>query len=119
MKGRGRALGQAAVNVEDRGFQFGDGIYEVVYVMEQSQTRARWRRSCNRPQQIAIQNATVQSRQAMTEGSESAELDQAVLNRSYTKIVAPIDGVIGLGERSPNGQQVAPGQQLMVGCAAD
>ncbi|HEY1857204.1 aminotransferase class IV, partial [Acidocella sp.] len=32
--GRGRALGQAAVNVEDRGFQFGDGIYEVVYVRD-------------------------------------------------------------------------------------
>jgi D-alanine transaminase len=32
--GRGRALGQAAVNVEDRGFQFGDGIYEVVYVQD-------------------------------------------------------------------------------------
>ena len=29
-----RALGNASVNVQDRGFQFGDGIYEVVYVRD-------------------------------------------------------------------------------------
>src|ERR1700722_3063300 len=34
VNGRYLPLGQAAVNVEDRGFQFGDGIYEVVYVQE-------------------------------------------------------------------------------------
>jgi D-alanine transaminase len=34
VNGRYRALGQAAVNVEDRGLQFGDGIYEVVYVQD-------------------------------------------------------------------------------------
>ena len=34
VNGRYLALGQASVNVEDRGFQFGDGIYEVVYVQD-------------------------------------------------------------------------------------
>jgi D-alanine transaminase len=32
VNGRYRPLREAAVNVEDRGFQFGDGIYEVLYV---------------------------------------------------------------------------------------
>lgn len=34
VNGRYLALAQASVNVEDRGFQFGDGIYEVVYVQD-------------------------------------------------------------------------------------
>jgi membrane fusion protein (multidrug efflux system) len=65
----------------------------------------------NRPQQIALQNATVHARQAATV-REQTMLDQAMLNLSYTKIVAPIDGVIGKKNAEP-GQQVAPGQQLM------
>jgi membrane fusion protein (multidrug efflux system) len=65
----------------------------------------------NRPQQIALQNALVQTRQAATV-REQTMLDQALLNLSYTKIVAPIDGVIGKKNAEP-GQQVAPGQQLM------
>ena len=32
VNGRYRPLREASVNVEDRGFQFGDGIYEVLYV---------------------------------------------------------------------------------------
>jgi membrane fusion protein (multidrug efflux system) len=39
-------------------------------------------------------------------------LDQAVLNLSYTKVVAPVDGIIGKKNAEP-GQQVSPGQQLM------
>ncbi len=34
VNGRYCALGQASVNIEDRGFQFGDGIYEVIYVQD-------------------------------------------------------------------------------------
>jgi D-alanine transaminase len=34
VNGRYRALAQASVNIEDRGFQFGDGIYEVVFVQD-------------------------------------------------------------------------------------
>ncbi len=65
----------------------------------------------NRPQQIAIQSATVQSKQATAE-REKTLVDQAALNLSYTKIVAPIDGVIGK-KNAEAGQQVSPGQQLM------
>ncbi len=65
----------------------------------------------NRPQQIAIQSATVVSRQATAE-RQQALVDQAALNLSYTKIFAPVDGVIGKKNAEP-GQQVSPGQQLM------
>jgi membrane fusion protein (multidrug efflux system) len=78
--------------------------------LEQSQTR-QVEAQQNRPQQIAIQNATVQSRQA-TADRQKTLVDQAMLNLSYTKIVAPIDGVIGKKNAEP-GQQVSPGQQLM------
>jgi membrane fusion protein (multidrug efflux system) len=78
--------------------------------LEQSQTK-QVEAQRNRPQQIAIQNATVQSRQA-TADRQKTLVDQAMLNLSYTKIVAPIDGVIGKKNAEP-GQQVSPGQQLM------
>jgi membrane fusion protein (multidrug efflux system) len=39
-------------------------------------------------------------------------VQQAVLNLSYTKIVAPVDGIIGK-KSAEAGQQVSPGQQLM------
>jgi len=65
----------------------------------------------NRPQQIAIENATVYSREA-TAARQQTLLDQALLNLSYTKIYAPIDGVIGKKNAEP-GQQISAGQQLM------
>jgi membrane fusion protein, multidrug efflux system len=64
-----------------------------------------------RPHQIALENALVRVREATTVRQQTA-LDQARLNLSYTKIVAPIDGVIGKKNAEP-GQQVSPGQQLM------
>jgi membrane fusion protein (multidrug efflux system) len=65
----------------------------------------------NRPQQIQLQNAAVQSRQA-TSAREQTIVDQARMNLSYTKIFAPVDGIIGKKFAEP-GQQVLPGQQLM------
>ena len=65
----------------------------------------------NRPSQIAIQHAQVASRRA-TAQRDQAMLDQAALNLSYTKIVAPVDGVVGKKSAQP-GQQIAAGQQLM------
>ena len=78
--------------------------------LQQAQTR-QIEAQRNRPQQIAIQNAEVKSRQATAERQRTV-VDQAMLNLSYTKIVAPIDGIIGKKNAEP-GQQVAPGQQLM------
>jgi membrane fusion protein, multidrug efflux system len=78
--------------------------------LEQSQTRES-EAMRNRPEQIAIQNATVDNRQASAQHQQTL-VDQAVLNLSYTKIFAPVDGIIGKKNAEP-GQQVAPGQQLM------
>jgi membrane fusion protein (multidrug efflux system) len=78
--------------------------------LQQAQTRIAEARR-NRPQQIALQNAIVRSRQATT-ARERTTLDQALLNLSYTKIVAPVDGIIGKKNAEP-GQEVSPGQQLM------
>lgn len=78
--------------------------------LQESSTRAG-EASRNRPQQIALQNAMVKAKQATTL-REQTMLDQAVLNLSYTKIFAPVDGIIGKKNAEP-GQQVAPGQQLM------
>jgi membrane fusion protein (multidrug efflux system) len=66
----------------------------------------------NAPQQIAVQRATVLNRQATAEVQKTA-VDQAELNLSYTKIFAPIDGVVGRKNVSV-GQQVAAGQQLLL-----
>ena len=76
----------------------------------QAETRVAEARR-NRPAQIQVQAATVKARQATT-AREQTMLDQAMLNLSYTKVVAPIDGVIGKKNAEP-GQQVSPGQQLM------
>jgi membrane fusion protein, multidrug efflux system len=85
-------------------------IEEAQARLEQAQTR-QLEAQRNRPQQIAIENATVRSREA-TAAHQQTLVDQAQLNLSYTKILAPVDGVIGKKNAEP-GQQVAPGQQLM------
>jgi membrane fusion protein (multidrug efflux system) len=85
-------------------------IEEAQARLEQSQTK-QIEAERNRPQQIAIQNATVENRQASAVHQQTL-VDQAALNLSYTKIFAPIDGIIGKKNAEP-GQEVAPGQQLM------
>lgn len=67
--------------------------------------------SSNASAQVAVQRATVQTRQAAAQASKAA-LDQAVLNLQYTKIFAPVAGVVG--RRSAEvGQRVQPGQELV------
>lgn len=78
--------------------------------LKASETRATESQR-NRPNQIALQQAILRSRQADTSRQQTM-LNQAVLNLSYTKIVAPVDGVIGKKNAEP-GQQVSAGQQLM------
>jgi membrane fusion protein (multidrug efflux system) len=78
--------------------------------LRQSETRAAEARR-NRPNQIELQNATVKARLAATARDQTV-VNQALLNLSYTKILAPVDGVIGKKNAQP-GQQVSAGQQLM------
>jgi membrane fusion protein (multidrug efflux system) len=54
---------------------------------------------------------TVASREAAVKEAQ-AELDQALLNYSYTKIIAPMTGVIGKKSVEP-GQRVQPGESLL------
>jgi membrane fusion protein (multidrug efflux system) len=63
----------------------------------------------NAPKQIAVQQARAQAAKAQMEQAQ-ARVDQAKLNLNYTKIVAPIDGVISR-------KNVAVGNNLSVGQA--
>lgn len=62
------------------------------------------------PQQVATRRADVATRQAAA-GVSKAHLDQALLNLSYTKITAPVAGVIAT-RSAEVGSTVQAGQQL-------
>lgn len=63
------------------------------------------------PQQVAAQNAKYKQAQAQVQQAQ-AQLDQAELNLSYTKIVAPEDGIITRKSVEVN-QNVSAGQNLL------
>ena len=65
----------------------------------------------NAGQQVAVQSATVQQKSARAAGMK-AQLDQARLDLSYTKIFAPADGVVGQ-KNVEIGTRVQAGQALM------
>jgi membrane fusion protein (multidrug efflux system) len=73
------------------------------------QAQANFRASQTGPQQVAQTRARAQSAQA-TAQQKQAELDQAELNLQYTKIMAPVDGVVM--KNAEVGMNVQPGQQL-------
>jgi membrane fusion protein (multidrug efflux system) len=78
--------------------------------LRQAQSRAAAAAS-NARQQVEIQRATVQQKNASV-GGKKAQLDQARLNLSYTKIYAPVDGVIG-AKNLEVGMRVQTGQELL------
>jgi membrane fusion protein (multidrug efflux system) len=63
------------------------------------------------PQQVAVQDARAKAAQAQVAQAQ-AQLDQAELNLSYTKIVAPANGIITRKSVEIN-QNVASGQNLL------
>ncbi len=63
------------------------------------------------PRQVAIQRATVQSNEASALSSK-AQLNQAQLKLSYTKIAAPVSGIV-VRRSAEIGAHVAAGQQLL------
>jgi membrane fusion protein (multidrug efflux system) len=65
-----------------------------------------------RPAQMELQNALVVSKQALVEVNRT-RLAQAELNLSYTKILAPIDGIVGR-KSVATAQQVTAGEQMMI-----
>ncbi len=71
--------------------------------------RAAWRSSQTGPKQVASMEAKAQSATANAEAKQAA-LEQAKLNLTYTKILAPATGVVT--KNVEVGMNVQPGQQL-------
>ncbi len=63
------------------------------------------------PSQLAIRRATVRSNQAAAQAARS-QVEQAQLKLSYTRILAPVDGIV-LKRSAEVGAHVAAGQQLL------
>jgi membrane fusion protein, multidrug efflux system len=66
----------------------------------------------NAPQQIAIRQANVLSRQSSAEAAH-AQLDQAQLNLRYCKIISPVNGIVSK-RIAEVGEHLTPGQQVML-----
>ena len=76
-----------------------------------AQAQANWRYANTAPRQMEIIRARAASAEAEAQ-RKKADLDQTQLNLQYTKIVAPVDGIVS--DRTVEvGQNVAPGQELM------
>src|SRR6202050_2826017 len=75
----------------------------------QAQANSRYANTAPRQMEIIRARAT----SALAEAQQKkADLDQAALNLQYTKIVAPVNGIVS--DRTVEvGQNVAPGQELM------
>src|SRR3984893_741360 len=76
-----------------------------------AQGEANWRSAQTGPQQLQITHSKAAAALADAQ-RKKADLDQAQLNLQYTKIVAPVAGIVS--DRTVEvGQNVAPGQELM------
>jgi membrane fusion protein, multidrug efflux system len=74
-----------------------------------AQAEANLRASQTGPQQVATTRAKARSAEAAVQQKQAA-LEAAQLNLSYTKIFAPVDGVVQ--KNAEVGMNVQPGQQL-------
>lgn len=76
-----------------------------------AQAEANYRYANTAPRQMQISRSKAES--ALAEAQrKKADLDQALLNLQYTKIVAPVNGIVS-NRTVEVGQNVAPGQELM------
>src|ERR1700691_1882647 len=76
-----------------------------------AQAQANWRNAQTGPSQMQVIRSRAESALAEAE-LKKADLDQAQLNLQYTKVIAPVAGVVS--DRTVEvGQNVAPGQELM------
>jgi membrane fusion protein (multidrug efflux system) len=71
---------------------------------------AQYRRTA--PEQIAIRRATLRSEQASAQTAQ-AQVEQAQLKLSYTKITAPVAGIV-MKRSAEVGSHISAGQQLLV-----
>jgi len=77
----------------------------------EAQAQAQLKYAQTGPQQVAAQSARAKQALAQVQQAQ-AQLDQARLNLSYTKIVAPVDGIVTRKSVELN-QNVSVGQNLM------
>jgi membrane fusion protein (multidrug efflux system) len=75
------------------------------------QAEANWRNAQTAPQQMLVTRSRAASALAQAQ-QKKADIDQAQLNLQYTKIVAPVAGVVS-NRTVEVGQNVAPGQELL------
>lgn len=75
------------------------------------QAQANWNYANTAPKQMQVTRAKAASALAEAQRKQ-ADLDQAQLNLQYTKIVAPVSGIVS-NRTVEVGQNVAPGQELM------
>jgi membrane fusion protein, multidrug efflux system len=76
-----------------------------------TQAEANYRYAQTAPRQMQVIRARAQAALAQAQ-QKKADMDQAALNLQYTKIIAPVAGVVS--DRTVEvGQNVAPGQELM------
>ena len=76
-----------------------------------AQAQANQRYAGTRPKQIAMIRARAESALAAA-ALKKADLDQARLNLSYAKVIAPVTGIVS-NRTVEVGQNVQPGQELM------
>ena len=76
-----------------------------------AQAEANWRYANTAPKQMQITRARATSAVAQAQ-QKKADLDQAQLNLQYTKIIAPVNGIVS-NRTVEVGQNVSPGQELM------
>jgi membrane fusion protein (multidrug efflux system) len=74
-------------------------------------SQAQQRNAQSAPQQVMVQKAKADQAAAQVEQAR-AELNQAKLNLSYTKIIAPVDGII-TSKNVEVGQNVSVGQNMV------
>jgi membrane fusion protein, multidrug efflux system len=75
------------------------------------EAEANWRNAQTAPKQLQVVRSKAASAQAEAQ-LKKANLDQAALNLLYTKVVAPVSGVVS--DRTVEvGQNVSPGQELL------
>ena len=99
----------AVVSAKANAIAAQDQISVARHQVQVSQAQAR--NASAAPQQIAVQKAKADQAAAQVEQSR-ASLNQAKLNLSYTKIVAPVDGII-TAKSVEVGQNVSVGQNMV------
>ena len=78
--------------------------------LAQAQTLVKEAQS-NAPRQVAIRRADIAGLQAGVAAAK-ARLDQAQLNLSYTKIIAPVSGIV-VSKSAEVGEHLQPGEQVL------